>query len=158
MSNLFQAVPLPVIQHPWVPSSTSLAKIHRRCCELLPSMVVTLTCMPQFHTSQEWGMVWCNEVIASLSPQTSLRPSLVKPLATHDLQPQTVRVSTSYLHNSLDMTLWLLSCLEYDVPLLRPHRWCQDQIWLSPGPFQLSGARHRRPYGASNGAIFKLSW
>jgi hypothetical protein len=31
------------------------------------------------------GMVWCNEVIASRSPQTSLHPSLLIPLGTHDL-------------------------------------------------------------------------
>jgi hypothetical protein len=67
-------------------------------------------------------MVQCNEVITSLLPQTSLHPSLVKPLGTHDLQPQTVRVSASYLHNSLDVTLQLLSYLEYGVPLLQPHR------------------------------------
>jgi hypothetical protein len=105
MSNLLRAVPLPVIQHPRLPSSTSLAEIYGRCRELLPTMVVTPTYMPWFHTSQEWGMVWCNEVIASLSPQTSLRYSLVKHLGTHDLQHQTIRVGASCLHNSLNMTL-----------------------------------------------------
>jgi hypothetical protein len=131
MSKLLRAVQLPVIQHPRVPSSTSLANIHGSCHELLLMTVVTLTCMPRFHTSQEWGMVWCIEVIASLLLQTFLRPSLVKPLGTHDLQPQFVRVSASYLYSSLGMTLHLLSCLEYGVLLLQPHRWCQDQIWLS---------------------------
>jgi hypothetical protein len=86
--------------------------------------VVTLASMPWFHTSQEWGMVQCNEVIASLSLQTSLCPSLVKPLGTHDLQPQTVRVSASCLHSSLGVTSWLLGCLEYGVPLLQLHRQC----------------------------------
>jgi hypothetical protein len=46
----------------------------------------------------------------------------MKPLGTHGLQPQTIRVGVSCLHSSFDMTSWLLSCLEYDVPLLRPHR------------------------------------
>jgi uncharacterized membrane protein (GlpM family) len=55
----------------------------------------------------------------------------MKPLGTHGLQPQTIRVGVSCLHSSFDMTSWLLSCLEYDVPLLRPHRRCQDQIWFS---------------------------
>jgi hypothetical protein len=73
-------------------------------------------------------MVQCNEVIAFPFTPNSLCPSLVTPLGTHDLQPQTIRVDTSYLHNSLDVTLPLLSCLEYDVPLLQPHRRCQDQI------------------------------
>jgi hypothetical protein len=78
--------------------------------------------MPRFHTFQVWGMVRYNAVIASLSPQTSLRYSLVKPLGTHDLQPQTIKVGVSFLHNSLDVILQLLSCLDYDVPLLWPHQ------------------------------------
>jgi hypothetical protein len=67
MSSLSRVVPLLAIQHPWVPSNTSLAEICGRSRELLPMMVVTLTCMPPFHTSQELGMVKYNEVIASLS-------------------------------------------------------------------------------------------
>jgi hypothetical protein len=31
-------------------------------------------------------------------------------------------------------------------------------IAFSPGSIQLSGVRHYRPYNASNGVIFKLSW
>jgi hypothetical protein len=84
--------------------------------------VVTLACMPWFHTSQEWGMIQCNEVIASLSLQISLRPSLVKHLSIRGLQTQTVMIDASYLHNSLGMTSQLLGCLEYGVPLLRLHR------------------------------------
>jgi hypothetical protein len=84
--------------------------------------VVTPTYMPWFHTSQEWGMVQCNEVIASLSFQIASRLSLVKPLAIRDLQPQTVMVDASCLYSSLDATLWLLGCFEYDVLLLWLHR------------------------------------
>jgi hypothetical protein len=94
-------------------------------------MVVTPASKLRFHISQGWGMVWYSEVLVSLSPQTSSRPSLAKPLSTHDLQHQTLRVDASYLHNSLDVTSRLLSCLKYGVLLLRLHRWCQDQIWLS---------------------------
>jgi hypothetical protein len=68
-------------------------------------MVVTPACMSRFHISQKWGMVQCNEVIASLSLQTFLRHSLAKPSGTQDLQPQTVRVGASYLHSSLGVTL-----------------------------------------------------
>jgi hypothetical protein len=77
--------------------------------------------MPRLYASPEWEMVRCNEAIASLSPQTSLHPSFAKPLDTHDLQPQTIKVDVSCLHSSLGMTLQLLSCLEYDVSLLQPH-------------------------------------
>jgi hypothetical protein len=84
-------------------------------------MVVTPAYMPRFHTSHEWGMVQCNEVIASLSLQISSRPSLVKPLGIHDLPPQTIMVDISYLHSSLGVTSWLFGCLEYGVPLLRLH-------------------------------------
>jgi hypothetical protein len=119
MSNLSRVVPLPVIPQPRVPSSTTLAAICGRCHELLPMMVVTPACMPRFHTSQEWGMVQCNKVIASLSVQISSHPSLVKPLGTHDLQSQTIRVGASYLHSSLGMTSRLLGCLEYDERLLQ---------------------------------------
>jgi hypothetical protein len=90
--------------------------------------VVTPAYVPQFHTSQEWEMIQCNEVIASLSLQISLRPSLGKPLGIRDLQPQTVMVDASYLHSSLDVTLRLLGCLEYNVLLLWLHRQGQDQI------------------------------
>jgi hypothetical protein len=128
MSSPFRVVPLSAIQHPQVPSSTSLAEIHGRCHELLPMMVVTPTCLPRFHTSQELGMVQYNEVIASLSLQISSRPSLAKHLSIRGLQSQTVKVGTSYLRSSLGMTLRLLSCLGYDVPLLRPHQQCLDQI------------------------------
>jgi hypothetical protein len=68
----------PAIQHPRVPSSTSLAEIRGRCHELLRTIMVIPACMPPFHTSQELGMVQYNEVIASLSLQISLRPSLAK--------------------------------------------------------------------------------
>jgi hypothetical protein len=98
-----------------------------RCHELLPWMTVTLTCMSRSHISQGWGIVWCSEVLVFISPQTSSHPSLAKPLSTHDLQPQTLRVGISCLHNSLDVTSWLLGYLEYDVPLLRLHQWDQDQ-------------------------------
>jgi hypothetical protein len=131
MSNLTRAVSLPVIPHPRVPSSTSLAVIHGRCCGVLPFTVVTPACMPRFHISQEWGIVQCNKVVASLSLQTSLHPSLLKPLGIRDFQPQTVMVDVSYLHSSLGMTSRLLGCLEYGVLLLRLHWQCQDQIWLS---------------------------
>jgi hypothetical protein len=46
MSSLFRGVPLSVIEHPRVPSSTSLAEICGRCHELLPTTVVILACMP----------------------------------------------------------------------------------------------------------------
>jgi hypothetical protein len=69
-------VPLPIIQHPQVPSNTYLAEIRGRCHELLPMTVVTTTCIPPFHTSQELGMVQYNEVIASLSLQISSHPSI----------------------------------------------------------------------------------
>jgi hypothetical protein len=128
MSNLTRAVPLLEIQHPRVPSSTSSATICERCHGLLPMTMVTPAYMPRFHTSQEWEMVQCNEVIASLSLQISLCPSLAKPLGIFDFQPQTIMVDTSCLHSTLGMTLQLLSYLEYDDPLLRPHRRCQDQI------------------------------
>jgi hypothetical protein len=127
MSNLSWEVPLPAIPHPRVPLSTFA--IRGRCRGLLPTTVVIPACMPRFHISQEWEMVWCNEVIASLLPQTSSCPLLVKPLGTHDLRPQTIRVGATYLHSSLGVTSQLLGCLE--VPLLWPHRRCQDQIWLS---------------------------
>jgi hypothetical protein len=84
--------------------------------------------LPWFHTSQEVGMVQCNKVIASLSLQFSSRHSLVKPLGTHDLQPETVRVSTSCLHSSLGVTSQLLGYLEYGIPLLWPRQRCQDQM------------------------------
>jgi hypothetical protein len=126
MSNLTQAASLPIIPHPRVPLSTSSAATRGRCHGLLPMMVVTPAFMPRFHTSQEWGMIQCNEVIASLSLQISSRPSLAKPLSTHDLQPQTVKVGISCLHSSLGVTLRLLCCHEYGVPLLRLHQQCQD--------------------------------
>jgi hypothetical protein len=122
MSNLTQVMPPPVIPHPWVASSTSSAVTRGRCHGLLPMTVVTTAYMPRFHTSQEWGMVQCNEVIASLSLQISSRPSLAKLLGIHDLQPQTVMVDASYLHSSLDVTSRLLGYLEYNVLLLRLHR------------------------------------
>jgi hypothetical protein len=128
MSSLSRVVPLTVIQHPWVPSNISLAEIRERCRELLPMTVVTPTCIPPFHTSQELGMVQYNEVIDSLSLQISSCPSLVKPLSIRDLQPQTVKVGASYLHSSLGITLLLLSFLGYDVPLLRPQQQYLDQI------------------------------
>jgi hypothetical protein len=86
-------------------------------------MVVTPTYMPWSHTSQEWGMVQCNEMIASLSFQIASRLSLAKPLGIRDLQPQTVMVDASCLHSSIDVTLRLLGCFEYDVLLLRLHHW-----------------------------------
>jgi hypothetical protein len=128
MSSLLRVVPLLAIQHPCVLSSTSLTKICGRCRELLPTTVVIPACMSHFHTSQVWGTTRCSEVIAFLSLQTSSHPSLVKPSSTHDLQPQTIKVDVSYLHSSIGVTLWLLSCLEYNVPLLRPHQQCLDQI------------------------------
>jgi hypothetical protein len=128
MSSPSRVVPLPAIQHPLMPSNTSLAEICGRCHELLPMIVVTPTCMPHFHTSQELGMVQYNEVIASLSLQISSRPSLMKPLSTCGLPPQTVKVSASCLHSSLGTTLRLLSFLGYDVPLLQPQQQCLDQI------------------------------
>jgi hypothetical protein len=76
-------------------------------------------------------MVQYNEVIASLSLQISSRPSLVKPLSIHGLQPQTVKVSASYLHSSLGATLQLLSFLGYNVSLLRHQQQCVGQILLS---------------------------
>jgi hypothetical protein len=105
MSNPCRAVPLPVIQYPRVASSTSLAEIRGRCRELLPKMVITITCMPPSHTSPELGMVKYNEVIASLSLQISSHPSLAKPLSTRGLQPQTVRVDASCLRSSLGAAL-----------------------------------------------------
>jgi hypothetical protein len=131
MSNLTRVVSLPVIPHPRVPSSTFLAVIRGRCCGVLPFTVVTPACMPRFHISQEWGIVQCNKVVASLSLQTSLHPSLPKPLGIRDFQPQIVMVDVSYLHSSLGITWRLLGCLEYGVPLLWLHRQWQDQIWLS---------------------------
>jgi hypothetical protein len=128
MSNLCRAVPLPVIQYPRVASNTSLAMIRGRCRELLPMMVVTLTCMPPSHTSPELGMVQYNEAIASPSLQISSRPSLAKPLNTRGLQPQTVRVSASCLRSSLGAALRLSSFLGYDVPLLQPQQQCPGQI------------------------------
>jgi hypothetical protein len=131
MSNLTRVVPLPIIPHPRVPSSTSSTVTHGRCRGLMPMMVVTLVYMPRFHTSQEWGMVQCNEVIASVSLQISSCPSLAKPLGIRELQPQTIMVDVSWLHSSLDVTSRLLGCFEYEVLLLRLHQQGQDQIWLS---------------------------
>jgi hypothetical protein len=128
MSNLTRVVPFLVIPHPRVPSSSSLAMTRGRCRGLLLMTVVTPAYMPRFHTSQEWGMVQCNKVIASLSLQISSLPTLVKPLGIRDLQPQTVMVDVSYLHSSLGATSWLLGCLEYDVLLLWLHRQGHDQI------------------------------
>jgi hypothetical protein len=128
MSSPCRGVPLPAIQHPRVPSNTSLARIRGRCRELLPMTVVTLTCMPPSHTSLELGMIQYNKVIASLSLQISSCPSLAKPFSTHGLQPQTIRVRASYLHSSLGATLRLLNFLGYDVPLLRPQQQCLSQI------------------------------
>jgi hypothetical protein len=128
MSNPCRVVSLPVIQHPRVPSNTSLAEIRGRCHELLPVTVVTLTSMPPSHTSPELGMVQYNKVIASLSLQISSRPSLTKLLSTRGLQPQTVRVGASCLHNSLGATLRLSNLLGYDVPLLQPQQQCLGQI------------------------------
>jgi hypothetical protein len=90
--------------------------------------VVTLTCMPPFHTSQELRMVQYNEVIASLSLQISSHPSLVKSLSICGHQSQTIKIGVFCLHSSLGATLWLLSYLGYDVPLLRPQQQCLDQI------------------------------
>jgi hypothetical protein len=131
MSNLTRVVPLPIIPHPLMLSSICLAATRERCHRLLPMTVVTPTYMPRFHTSQEWGMVQCNEVIASFSLQISSRPSLVKPLGICDLQPQTVMVDASCLSSPLAVPSWLLGCFEYDVLLLRLHRQGQDQIRLS---------------------------
>jgi hypothetical protein len=128
MSNPCRAVSLPAIQHPWVPSNTSLAKICGRCHELLPMMTVTLTCMPHSHTSPELGMVQYNEAITSLSLQIFSCPSLAKHLSTRGLQPQTVRVGASCLHSSLGVALRLSSFLGYDVPLLQPQQQCPGQI------------------------------
>jgi hypothetical protein len=128
MSNLTRLVPLLVVPHPWVPSSTSSVATYGKCHGPLPMTVVTLAYMPRFHTSQEWGMVQCIEVIASLSLQISSRPSLVKTLGIRDLQPQTIMVDASYLHSSLEVNLRLLGCFEYDVLLLWLHRHGQDQI------------------------------
>jgi hypothetical protein len=111
MSNLTRVVPPPVIPHLRVPSSTSSAVTRERCHGLLPMMVVTLTYMPRLHTSQERGMVQCNEVIAFLSFQIASHLSLVKPLGIHDLQPQTVMVGASCLHSSLDVTSQFLVVL-----------------------------------------------
>jgi hypothetical protein len=128
MSNLTRVVPLPVIPHPRVPSGTSSTVTHERCHGLMPMMVVTPDYMPRFHTSQEWGMVQCNEVIAFLSFQIASCLSLVKPLGIRDLEPQTVMVDASCSHSSLDATSRLLGCFEYDVLLLQLHRQGQDQI------------------------------
>jgi hypothetical protein len=128
MSSLSRVVPLSAIQHPRVPTNTSLAEIHERCHELLPMTVVTPTCIPPFHTSQELEIVQYNEVIASLSLQIFSRPSLAKPLSTCGLPPQTVKVDASCLYSSLGATLRFLSFLGYDVPLLRPQQQCLDQI------------------------------
>jgi hypothetical protein len=123
-----RVVPLPTIQYPRVPSNTSLAEICGRYRQLLLMAVVTPTCMPPSHTSKKLEMVQFNEVIASLSLQISSRLSLVKPLSTRGLPPQTVKVGASCLHSSLGITLRLLSFLRYDVPLLRPQQQCLDQI------------------------------
>jgi hypothetical protein len=128
MSSLSRVVPLLAIQHPWVPSNTFLAEIRERYRELLPMMVVTPTCMPSSHTSQELEMIQYNEVIVSLSIQISSCPSLGKPLSTRGLQPQTVNVNASCLHRSFGVTLRLLSFLGYDVLLLRPQQQCLGQI------------------------------
>jgi hypothetical protein len=128
MLSLSRVVPLLAIQHPRVPSNTSLAEIRGRCRELLPMIVVTPTCMAPSYTSQELEMVQYNEVIASLSLQISSHRSLAKPLSIRGLPPQTVKVSASCLHSSLGITLRLLSFLRYDVPLLRPQQQCLDQI------------------------------
>jgi hypothetical protein len=128
MSNLTRVVSPSVIPHPRVPSSTSSAATCGRCLGLLPMIVLTPAYVPRFHTSQEWGMVQCNEVIASLSSQIASHLSLVKPLGIRDLQPQTVMVDASCLHSSLDVTSRLLGCFEYDVLLLRLHQQGQDQI------------------------------
>jgi hypothetical protein len=126
-----RVVPLSAIQHPRVPSNTFLAEIRGRCRELLPKTVVTPTSMPPSHTSSEFGMVQYNEVIASLSLQISSHPSLVKPLSTRGLQPQTIKVGASCLHSFPGATLQLLSFLVCDVPLLRPQQQCPGQILLS---------------------------
>jgi hypothetical protein len=128
MSNLIRAMPLPAIPYSRVPSSISSAAICGRCRRLQPTTVVIPACMPHFHTSQVWGMARCSEVMALLSLQNSLRLSLAKPSSTHDLQPQTVKVGVSCLHSSLGVTLQLLSCLQYGVPLLWPHQQCLDEI------------------------------
>jgi hypothetical protein len=159
MSCPCRVVPLLAIQHPYVPSNTSLAEIRGRCHELLPMTVVTLTCMPPSHTSPELRIVQYNKVIASLSFQISSRHSLAKHLSTRGLQPQTIRVDASCLHSSLGATLRLLNFLGYDVPLLRPQQQMSGpNIAFSPGSIQLSGVQHCCSYNASNGAIFKLSW
>jgi hypothetical protein len=46
----FEWCPLLAIQHPRVPSNTSLTEIHGRCRELLPMAVVNPACMSPFHT------------------------------------------------------------------------------------------------------------
>jgi hypothetical protein len=122
MSNLTRVVPPPVIPHSRLPLSTFSAATHGRFHGLLPMTMVTLAYMPRFHTSQEWRMVQCNEVIASLSLQISSLSSLVKPLGIRDLQPQIVMVDVSYLHSSLGVTSRLLCYLEYGVLLLRLHQ------------------------------------
>jgi hypothetical protein len=128
MSNLSRVVPPPVIPHPLVPSRTTSTTTRGRCHGLLPITVVTPTYMPRLHTSQEWGLVQCNEVIASLSLQIASRLSLAKPLGIRDLQPQTIMVDASCLHSSLDVTTRLLGYFENDVLLLRLHRQGQEQI------------------------------
>jgi hypothetical protein len=128
MLNLTRAVPLPVVPYPRMPSSISSAMTCGICCGLLSVTVVTPAYMLLFHTSKEWGMIQCNEVIASLPFQITSRLSLMKLLGIHDLQPQTVMVDTSCLYSSLDAASQLLCCFEYNVLLLRLHRQGQDQI------------------------------
>jgi hypothetical protein len=62
----------------------------------------------------------------------------VKRSDTHDPQLQTLRVSTSYLHNSLGMISW---------PLVSAFSTRSGpNIIFSLGSIQLSGVRHRCPY------------
>jgi hypothetical protein len=109
MSNLSRAVSLLVILHLRVPLSTSLVATRLRCHKLQPMMAVSLACMPWVHISQGWEKVQSIEVLTSLSLQTSSRPSLGKPFGIHVLQPQTLRVGASCLHNSLDFMAFKFS-------------------------------------------------
>jgi hypothetical protein len=121
MSSLPWAASLYAIEHLWVPLSTSSAVTYGRYHELLPTTVVSPAFMPCFHISQGWGIVWCSEVPTLLSSQTSSHPSSTKLLGTHDVKPQTLRIGTSCLHNSLGVTSQLLGCLECDWLSLQPH-------------------------------------
>jgi hypothetical protein len=160
MSSPSRVVSLSAIQHPRVPSNTTLAEICGRCHELLPMTVVTPTCMPLFHTSQELGMIQCNKQ----GDDFPFTPNLFMPFVgetfkytwspTSNCKGQRLLFAQLSWRNFAAFKFTWIRCTVASVSSTMSG----PNIAFSSDSIQLSGVRHCRPYNASIGAIFKLSW